>query len=128
MLSIIYVLLGLNIFVQALVIDNAFRYPNLVLGLVILVVGLIYPRIVKPKVVTFDDSGITQSRTRHGNPTIAWNQIAYIEASTLNFRIYTKDSELFTIDLGNLTFEQHRTLKPKIIDFAHSKSVDVRIL
>jgi hypothetical protein len=114
--------------VQAYLVDNNFRLFNLIAGIFFVSSAFLYPTIFRPKLATFDDNGLMWSVKNRRNLSLAWNQIAYIEASTLNFYIHTKDMGQFTIDLGNLTYEQHKTFKPQIIDLARSKGVDVRMI
>lgn len=128
MLSIIYGILGISFLAQAMLAQNAFRYVMLVLALTWILIALNYPRLFKAKAMTFDDSGITWSRTKPRSLRVTWDQIAYMEASTLEFRIRTKDLKVLTINLGNLTYEQHKTVKPQIIDLARSNGVDVRMI
>ena len=127
-LSIIYGILGISFLAQAMLAHDAFRYVMLVLALTWILIALNYPRLFKAKTMTIDRSGIAWSRTKPRSLKITWDQIAYMEASTLEFRIRTKDSKLVTINLGSLTFEQHRTLKPQIIELARSKGVEVRMI
>ncbi len=126
--AILFGLVGLSNLVQAFFSDNKFRLVNLIGGAVFVSYAIVYPIILRPKVATFNEDGVMLDLKRRSNLVLAWNQIAYIEASTLHFHIHTKNSEKFTIDLGNLTYAQHKTLKPRIIDLAHSHGVDVRVI
>jgi hypothetical protein len=126
--GILFALLGLSNLVQAFLFDNHFRLVNFVVGIVFISYGIVYPMMFRPKLATFDERGLTWSVKRKRNLSLTWNQIAYIEAPTLHFHIHTKNSEQFTIELGNLTYEQHKTLKPRIIDLARSHGVDVRLI
>jgi hypothetical protein len=126
--SILYGFLGLSFLVQATLAHGVLKYVLFVFALAWIVITLIYPRLYKGKVMTFDGSGVAWLHPTPQNPTLAWDQIAYIEASSLTFRIHTKDLKLFTVDLANLTYEQHRTVKPQILDLARSKGVDVRMI
>jgi hypothetical protein len=125
---IIYALLGLINLVQAVLLDNNFRLFNLFAGIFFVASAFIYPIIFRPMLATFDDNGMMWSVKRRRNLSLTWNQIAYFEAATLHFHIHTKDSGQFTIDLGPLTYAQHKTLKPQILDLARSKGVDVRMI
>ena len=126
--SILYGLLGLSFLVQATLVHGAFKYVLSVFAVGWIVIAFVYPRLFKGKAITFDDSGISWSPTVPQNSKVPWDQIAYIEGSILTFRIQTKDSKHFNVDLGNLTYEQHRTLKPQILDLARSHGVNVRMI
>jgi hypothetical protein len=126
--GVLFALLGLINLVQAYLVDNDFRFVNLIVGIFFISSAFAYPLIFRQKLATFDDNGLMWSVKNRRNLSLAWNQIAYIEASTLHFYVHPNDSGQFTIDLGNLTYEQHKTLKPQIIDLARSKGVDVRMI
>jgi hypothetical protein len=125
---IIFALLGVFNLVQAYIVDNDFRLFNLIFGVSFILYGLLHPIIFRPKLASFDENGLLWRVKNRRDLLLAWSQIAYIEASMLNFHIHTKDSRHFTVDLGNLTYEQHQTLKPQIIDLARSKGVEVRMI
>jgi hypothetical protein len=122
----LFLLVGLLNLVQAFIVDNDFHLINLFAGIFFIVFALLFPILAKPKLSIFDGNGMSWRVTRRRAVTLTWNQIAYIEASILLFRIHTKDGNQFELDLGGLTFEEHSKLKPKIIELAKAKGIEVK--
>ncbi len=124
----LFLLVGLLNLVQGFVVDNDFHVINLFAGIFFIVFAVLFPIMYKPKLATFDDNGISWRATRRRTVSLAWNQIAYIEAHNLLLRIHTKDGNQFEMDIGGLTFEEHSKLKPKVVELARGKGIEVRIV
>jgi len=122
----LFLLVGLLNLVQAFIVDNDFHLINLFAGIFFIVFALLFPIMAKPKLATFDDNGMSWRVTRRRTVTLSWNQIAYIEESIFLFRIHAKDGNQFDLDLGGLTFEEHSKLKPKVVELARAKGIEVR--
>lgn len=122
----LFLLVGLLNLVQAFIVDNDVHLINLFAGIFFIVFALLFPVLAKPKLATFDDNGMSWRVTRRKTVSLPWNQIAYIEASILLFRIHTKDGNQFELDLGGLTYDEHSNLKPKVVELARAKGIEVK--
>jgi hypothetical protein len=122
----LFLLVGLLNLVQAFIVDNDFHLINLFAGIFFIVFALLFPILAKPKTATFDDNGVSWRATQRRSVTLTWSQIAFIEASILMFRIHTKDGNQVNLDLGGLTYEEHSRLKPKVVELAKAKGIEVR--
>ena len=122
----LFLLVGLLNLVQAFIVDNDFHLINLFAGIFFIVFALLFPIMVRPKSATFDDKGISWRVGRRRSVSLTWDQIASIDASILTFRIHAKDGKQFELDLGGLTFEEHSKLKPKVLELARGKGIEVK--
>jgi hypothetical protein len=122
----LFLLVGLLNLVQGFIVDNDFHLINLFAGLLFIVLALLFPIMVRPKSATFDDKGISRRLGWRRSVSLTWDQIAYMEATIFTFRIHAKDGKQFELDLGGLTFEEHSKLKPKVIELARGKGIEVK--
>ena len=95
-------------------------------GLGLIVAMIFFPWFLKPRVLRFHERGL-EARISRGRPLVLdWKEIVSIDASTFRFVIMTKDDRIIPIDLGWLSYEQHQTVKPRFLECARSKGVEVR--
>ena len=118
-------LVGVSNIVQAILSDNYFRYISMLFGLGAIVFAIGYRWFYKPKLFSFDDIGIEGPISTSKNILRKWENIAKIEISLFNLKIYAKSGELSNVYLGNLTFQHLREIKTKIFDLAKSKGIEV---
>ena len=70
--------------------------------------------------------GLEARISRGRSLVLDWKEIVSIDASTFRFVIRTKDDRTILINLGWLSYEQHQTVKPRFLECARSKGVEVR--
>ena len=116
---------GLVNTLQGLLVQNDSRYFNVVFGLLLVAVGCYYWLIYKPKLVSFDENGIAGKIRRGVFLDLKWDQISKLEGATFEINVYTKQGHKYEIDLSNITFREHKELKPKIFELARSKQIEV---
>ncbi|HUN65123.1 MAG TPA: hypothetical protein VMW43_03415 [Bacteroidota bacterium] len=124
---IIFILIGITNIVQGVINNNSFTYVNLIFGVGIIVFALFYRRIYKPKIFTFDDEGIEGPINADESVRLRWSDVRRIEARMFAIKLITRTRGEYRIYLGNLTFAQHKAVKPKILQIANAHGVDVRI-
>ncbi|MBI3586407.1 MAG: hypothetical protein HY088_04685 [Ignavibacteriales bacterium] len=122
----LFVLMGVGNIVQGIMHDNNFRYFNFIIGISVVVIALNYRRIFKPKLFTFDEDGFEGPIGRSDSTRLHWGDISHIEAKMFTLKIFPKSGGERNIYLGNITFNQHKQIKPKILELAQSKGVEVR--
>jgi len=81
---------------------------------------------MKPVKVIFDDKGITGSVSPRKAISLTWDQIARIEIHMFAMDIQTKDGRTEHIDLSEITYEQQKSIKPRIIELARSKGINIQ--
>ncbi|MBN1397908.1 MAG: hypothetical protein JXA06_07745 [Bacteroidetes bacterium] len=77
--------------------------------------------------LVFDEKGITGMVNPGKKISLQWEQIAGIDIRTLAMDIKTRDGQTEHIDLGEISYEQHKSVKPRIIDLAVTKGIDVKL-
>jgi len=122
----IFAMIGVTNLVQALMKDNDFRYVNLIVGLGTVLFAIFYRRFNRPKVFTFDDDGIEGPLGARNPVKMKWNDIARIEGSVFRLTVLSKSGDRSDINLGNITYDQHKQIKPLILELAQSHGVEVR--
>jgi|WetSurMetagenome_2_1015567.scaffolds.fasta_scaffold1197167_1 hypothetical protein len=119
-------LLGVMNLVQGVLTENSFRYINYIFGVLLIVFVLNYRRIYKPNVYTFDEEGFEGPIGRSDNKRFRWTDVASLVAKLFTLKIFMKSGREVNIYLGNITFHQHKQIKPKILELAQSNGVEVR--
>jgi hypothetical protein len=76
--------------------------------------------------VTFDASGVTGEIRPRTRIAIAWDQIAQIDVHMFALDIRTKHGRTEHIDLSEITYEQQKSIKPRIIELAKSNGIEIR--
>lgn len=122
----VFGLFGVINLAQAYLQEGNFRYVNLFVGITAIAFALFFHRIHKPRVFTFDDNGIAGPISRRESIALSWQDIEYIKPTIFSLHICKKDGQRFKLNLGNLTFQQHKTEKQQILELAKSKGVSVR--
>jgi hypothetical protein len=121
------VLIGIIVVAQFLLTDNTLRVITLIGGALLILRPYLIPRFFTPRVVVFDDEGITRSLGMRHKLTTTWKEIASVEISHSLIHLHLKDEQEVIINLGNLTVEQYETVEPAIVEFIYSRNIDVRL-
>jgi len=114
--------------VAALMLTSVIRENLPLIFTTILLLGQVvanWPN-TRPLRVTFDASGISGQIGHRKGIAIGWEQIAWIDVHMFAMDIRAKDGHTDHIDLGEITYEQQKTIKPRIVDLAKSKGIEVR--
>lgn len=80
----------------------------------------------KPLLLTFDEQGIQGKAKPKKDITILWNTILSIEFKMFSMNVRTKDGKEEEIDLSHITYEDHKKVKPQIVELAKSKGIAVQ--
>jgi hypothetical protein len=111
---------------NAIFIAGTFRYVNLVTGVGCLVVAVWFRHNPKTSVFSFSDAGIEKREGQKSSVLLPWVEVAYFEYSPLRLTIAARNGQLLDIDLGSLSYQQHKTIKPQILRFAKAFGVEAR--
>lgn len=123
---ILFGLIGVFSLVQGILQNNSFMYFNIVFGVGIIIFALFYRRIYRPKVFTFDENFIEGPIGSSKNKKVNWADVSQLDAKIFTLKLFMKSGEESKIYLGNITFQELREIKPRILEFAKSKGVEVR--
>jgi hypothetical protein len=118
-------LIGCMNLAQAFYQQNVLRYVDIAFGVLLIAGGFYFWKLYKPKIVTFDDTGIEGKIGLQTNIGIEWSKVSKLEVSLYSISILTNTGEKHVIDASNITFQQHQEIKPKILELAKSKGVEV---
>jgi hypothetical protein len=108
------------------------HYPGIVAfvniggGMLLLLAAIFYRRIHRPSVYAFGDEGIEGPVGTPKSRLIKWSDIAFFETKRFSFAIVTSSGDRIQLDLSNITYDQHKQIKPRIVELVKSKGVDVR--
>jgi len=80
---------------------------------------------LKPVKMLFDEKGITGSISPRKAISLTWDQISKIEVHTFAMDIQARDGRTEHIDLSGINYEQQKSIKPRIIELAKSKGINV---
>jgi hypothetical protein len=95
----------------------------IVYGVALLAAIIVLPRLTKEYSIRIDDQGI---RGRTGYSTLIdlhWEDLALAEIKMFALILRTKGGGTIHIDLGELTYDQHKLVKPRLIDIFRSKGL-----
>lgn len=102
-----------------------FPYVSFIGGLVLVIAMILYPKFTKPLYVSYDDSGLRGRISPFKEIEVQWNQISDVDVSMFLIILKLKTGEEHKLKLDGLTFEQHRSDKPKLVEFMRSKGVSI---
>jgi hypothetical protein len=85
-------------------------------GFVLVVAFLVGPRFSKACTITLDDRGIRGRISYSREIDLAWEDVMHADIMMYALIFRTKGGETIHIDLGNLTYDQHKHIKPKLIE------------
>jgi hypothetical protein len=95
-------------------------------GLGLIVTMAFFPWFLKPKTLQFNEQGL-KVRLSRGRPiSLDWSEVVSMEASMFRFVVKTKDDRTIPINLGALSYEQHKRVKPQFLEIARSRGVEVK--
>ena len=116
---------GMANMVQGFLMQSEGRYFNIVFGALLITAGFYYWLLYKPKTVSFDENGIEGKIKRGTVLHLRWEELSKLEGSMYEITLYTKAGQKYVIDLSNITFREHKELKPQILELAKSKQIEV---
>ena len=82
-------------------------------------------RIIRAAGELIDENGIDGKIKRGTVLHLRWEQLSKLEGSMYEITLYTKAGQKYVIDLSNITFREHKELKPQILELAKSKQIEV---
>jgi hypothetical protein len=121
-----YILLGALNIIQGFLLDGKFGYFIMGGGAIFLFGGIFYNLLFSTKPIIFDENGVEGPVGGKPGVRIGWSEISRIEETMFSLTIVTTAGDSRTIDLSGITYAQHKELKPKIIQLAISKGIEVR--
>ncbi len=122
----IIVVFGIFYVIVGFVKGNWVGYLYSIVGGAAIIAALAAPRIFRPASYTFDEHGFAGPAGRPWERQYQWDQISRIEVQMFALTFITKNGQRKKLNLGNITFEQHNVVKPKILDLARARGVEVR--
>jgi hypothetical protein len=106
---------------------NHIRWITLLAGLVIIVQAIVNWHTQKPVTITWDDSGFRGSIAPGKLIAIQWGEVSAIDARMFALEIHLRNKTTVHVDLSQTTYQQHKEIKPLVLDLARTKGVDVRV-
>lgn len=119
------ILIGIINILQSFYHQNELRYFDLTFGVILIAGGFYYWKLYQSKAVIFDEIGIKGKIKRGMVIELQWNEVSKLEASLFAILMHTKSGQKYELDLSNITFQQHKDVKPKILELAKSKNVEI---
>jgi hypothetical protein len=120
---LVYILVSIILMFTLVTPVNLFLIISMVLLLAQVISNWYNMKSVK---VIFDANGISGLVSPRQAISLAWNQINRIELHMFSMDIQTKDDRTEHIDLSLITYEQQKLIKPRIIELAKSKGINVQ--
>lgn len=122
---ILFLIMGLGNIYQGFSMPNWFRYMNLSFGVVCILFALYLHRLYRSKEYLFTSEGIEGPKDSNNSVKIGWSEISLVEMKMYSMRIFLKGGKTYKLNLSNLTFEQHKNIKPKIEELIKAKGIEV---
>jgi hypothetical protein len=116
-------LLGMVNILLAIATHNIFRYASLGAGVTVLVVAVLFRKIYKPRILTFNGERIFGSFGRDGEAVVAWKEIDRLELKGFVLSIVSRTGKRFLISMADITVQQEREIIPRLIMVAKSQGV-----
>jgi len=120
-------IVGLAMIVLAILDKHRLGWITMVAGATMIIQAIVTWRGHKAVATTWDSSGIRGDVSHGKTIAIRWNEIADITASTYALDIHLHDHTTVIVDLSQATYQQHKELKPRLLDLARTNGVDVRV-
>jgi hypothetical protein len=120
------VLLSLSFFVQGIIREDDFSYIFLGMGCVFLFLAVMHFRLMPALFLHVREDGLEGRVARGKKISLTWDEIASVEASTFEMVIHIKDGRHIPVDLSNLTYKQHKIVKPAFLHLMQQKGVPVK--
>ncbi len=118
-------LVGIVNVLQSFFQQNELRYIDLAFGIVLMVGGFYYWKLYEFKTVAFDEVGIKGKLRFRTTIDIKWDDVSRFELAIYAISLITKSGQKYEIDLSNITYQQHKEIKPQIVELAKSKGIEV---
>ena len=123
LIVVVYVLVGIVLMLTLVTPVNLFLIISMILLLTQVIVNWYNMKSVK---VTFDENGVSGLLSPRKFISLTWNQINQIDVHLFAIDILTKENRTEHIDLSLTTYKQQHLIKPKIIELAKSKGINVQ--
>ncbi len=125
--TLVDVVVGVIVIAQFVLTDVVFQIMSLFGALTLIGLPYVFPKVFKPRVVVFDDRGITRPISQRHTVTTSWDQIASAELSDSRFTLVLKAGDPVIINLGNLTMHQYEEAESLIVGYLRTKGVEVQL-
>jgi hypothetical protein len=102
------------------------KWLTLITGVLIVVQAIIAWRSHKPLTTYWDTAGIRGSVAPGKAIAIAWSEVSAVDAGMFVLVIHLKNQTTVPVDLSQITYKQHKEIKPLILELARTKGVEVR--
>jgi hypothetical protein len=119
-------LIGIINLGSGILMAGTFRYVTLAAGIGGLAMAICFRHNPKSALYSFTDAGIERPESKDGIGLIPWSDVAYMEHAPLRLTIDAKNGSRLDIDLGSLSYQQHKTIVPQILRFAKAHNVGIR--
>jgi len=92
-------------------------------GVILVMVFLLAPRFSRTCAITLDDRGIKGRISYSKEIDLLWENLALAEIKMYGLILKTKTGETLHLDLGNFTYDQHKHIKPKLIEILGARGL-----
>ncbi len=92
-------------------------------GVILVVAFLLGPRFSRACAITLDDRGVRGRISYSHEIDLLWEDLMHAEIMMFALILKTKGGETIHIDLGNFTYDQHKHVKPKLIDILGARGL-----
>lgn len=120
-----FFIIGIGNIYQGLILERWFRYANFLFGIISILYALYLHRLYGSKEYLFTDEGIEGPMNSRQKSKLKWEEIISVELTMFSLKILLKDGNSKKLNLSNLTFEQHKNIKPKVEELIKLKGVAV---
>jgi hypothetical protein len=83
-------------------------------AIVLLLAVIFWPLFNKQYQLLVDDHGVRGQITWRQRIDVPWENLAKAELGILLLELHTTEGKVHTVNLGNLTYQEHQELKPKL--------------
>jgi hypothetical protein len=92
-------------------------------GVILVVAFLVGPRFSRACAITLDDRGIKGRISYTNEIDLLWNDLGLAEIKMFALILKTKEGRTICIGLADLTYDQHKHVKPKLIDILGARGL-----
>ena len=92
-------------------------------GLALMLAMIVLPLLTREYSLTIDDRGIRGRISYSGLIDVAWENVTKADIKMFALVLWTKDKQILHIDFGELTYDQHKAVKPVLVDALRSRGL-----
>ncbi|GEM_PF-3947533 len=108
------------------IFDNEEWWPAYVLtGILWLTTAIFFTRFFMGRYLQFDEDGIEARLSYRKQLKLRWDDLHSVEVSMFELVLITKNGQRIPFDLGSISYEEHKLVKPRFVEMTRLKGVQV---